>query len=208
MAITAHPRLFPFRASMPQQSEKARGVDAAPIGAYSRYLRFGTPRFKTMIIHDLMDRFARDGVVTHIQLRPQRAAEMVQVDSVEARPGGLAGDRYNRPTGDRQVTLIQEEHLTAVASLMNRQSIDPALTRRNVVVKGINLLSLKGKKFQVGTAVLEYTGECHPCSRMEINLGHGGYNAMRGHGGITARILTPGRIAVGDSVSVVQETAR
>jgi MOSC domain-containing protein YiiM len=159
-----------------------------------------------MTMSELMGNFARDGVVTHIQLRPERGAEMVPVGSVEARPGGLAGDRYNKPSGNRQVTLIQDEHLIAVASLMSESSIDPALTRRNLVVKGINLLSLKGKKFRIGTAILEYTGECHPCSRMETNLGHGGYNAMRGHGGITARILIPGRISVGDTVSAIDTT--
>jgi MOSC domain-containing protein YiiM len=48
-----------------------------------------------------------------------------------------------------------------------------------VLVEGINLLSLKGKQFRIGEAVFEYSGECHPCSRMEEALGAGGYNAMR-----------------------------
>lgn len=72
------------------------------------------------------------------------------------------------------------------------------MLRRNIVIKGINLLALKDKTFWVGEALLEYTGECHPCSRMEETLGEGGYNAVRGHGGITARILNGGKITVGD----------
>ncbi len=97
---------------------------------------------------------------------------------------GLDGDRY-AGGGKRQLTLIQEEHLYAVGfNFGSSNMIDPALTRRNVVVKGINLLSLKGKVFRIGDAIAEYTGECHPCSRMEDVLGVGGYNAMRGHGGI------------------------
>ncbi len=69
-------------------------------------------------------------------------------------------------------------------------------------LKGINLLALKDKTFRIGQAVLETTGECHPCSRMEENLGPGGYNAVRGHGGITARVVEAGMIRVGDRVEV------
>jgi len=85
------------------------------------------------------------------------------------------------------VTLIQREHISAVASILKLDSLDPALLRRNIVVSGINLQALKKKEIQIGEAVLFVTGNCPPCSRMEENLGAGGYNAMRGHGGVTAR---------------------
>lgn len=155
-------------------------------------------------MQELMDNFPHTGVVTLIQIRPERSADMVPLNEVAAEEGlGLTGDRYQRVDGPRQVTLIQAEHLDAVASFLNRESVDPALTRRNLVIRGLNLLSLKGKKFRIGEVVLEYSGECHPCSRMEINLGQGGYNAMRGHGGITARVVSSGKISKGDRITAL-----
>jgi MOSC domain-containing protein YiiM len=151
----------------------------------------------------LFGNIAQPGRVTFISVRPQRVKSVKPIDIVQAVQGeGLEGDRYSRKGGDRQVTLIQKEHLQAVASFLGRESIDPGLTRRNIVVAGINLLALKGRQFHIGNAVLEYSGECHPCSRMEENLGHGGYNAMRGHGGINARVIQSGEIKVGDRVWV------
>lgn len=111
---------------------------------------------------------------------------------------GLVGDRYNGRSGSRQVTLIQREHLAAIASHLGLERIAPEQLRRNIVVEGINLAALKDHRFRLGTAVLAWTGECHPCSRMEETFGPGGYNAVRGHGGITARVIESGTIAIGD----------
>jgi MOSC domain-containing protein YiiM len=73
----------------------------------------------------------------------------------------------------------------------------------HILVRGINLPALKDRTFRLGTALLLKTGECHPCSRMEENLGRGGYNGFRGHGGITARIITAGRVHLGDPLDAV-----
>ncbi len=158
-----------------------------------------------------MDRLPQQGRVTWIGVRPAKRAAMAVLDEVEAEAGwGLTGDRFAREGGRRQVTLIQAEHLTAVASMLGRDNLAPELVRRNIVVSGINLLALKGRRFVVGHAVLEHTGLCHPCSRMEDALGAGGYNALRGHGGITARVVTSGRICRSDTVAVAlsAETGR
>ena len=72
------------------------------------------------------------------------------------------------------------------------------------MVSGINLLALKNARLQVGGALLELVGPCQPCSRMEEAIGPGGYAAMRGHGGMTARVLAGGQIRLGDSVRAVR----
>lgn len=154
-------------------------------------------------LQELFDTLPQVGEVRWIGVRPQRKAPMIVVDSAEARAGkGLTGDRHASNNGKRQVTLIQHEHLAVIASLLGTGEIDPATLRRNIVVSGINLLAFKDKQFRVGKALLEYTGLCHPCSAMETTLGAGGYNAVRGHGGITARILESGIIFLGDEVKV------
>jgi MOSC domain-containing protein YiiM len=144
-----------------------------------------------------------------IGVRPARRKPVRIVESVEAKAGkGLADDRYHTSShGARQVTLIGAEDLASIASYLQREPIDPALLRRNIVVQGMNLLALKNKRFLVGTALLEYSGECHPCSRMEETFGVGGYNAVRGHGGITARVISDGIIRLGDSVRVADAGA-
>lgn len=144
----------------------------------------------------------RPGRVTWLGLRPARGADIVMVEAADLERGrGLVGDRYQRLDGARQVTLIGQENLRAIADFLGLDfPVAPALVRRNIVVAGLNLLALKDQRFRLGDAVLETSGECHPCSRMEEALGVGGYNAMRGQGGITARVVEGGRVAVGDPV--------
>ncbi|MEK6476922.1 MOSC domain-containing protein [Catalinimonas sp. 4WD22] len=162
-------------------------------------------RKEGVTIKDLLNTLPQVGIVSWISIRPERRSMPVEKESVLADAShGLEGDHYGGGAGGkRQVTLISEEHLHAVASFLGKEKLDPALVRRNIVVRGINLLALKDQQFQIGEAVLETTGLCHPCSRMEENLGEGGYNAMRGHGGITAKIIKSGRIKVGDKVKLI-----
>ncbi len=150
-------------------------------------------------LETLLATLPQKGRLEHILLRPARRAEPVRVARATALPGrGLAGDHRAERTSNsaRQVTLIQAEHLSVIASLCGADAT-PERLRRNLVVSGINLLALKDRRFSIGGAVLEGAGLCHPCSRMEEALGPGGYNAVRGHGGILARVLEEGELGVG-----------
>jgi MOSC domain-containing protein YiiM len=153
----------------------------------------------------LMAQFPRAGKLEWIGVRPERRAPVASVPRVEAIAGyGLAGDHYaSKSNGKRQVTLIQAEHLQAVAKILDKPDVRPDGVRRNLVVSGINLYALRDRKFRIGGVLLEGSGPCDPCSRMEEVLGVGGYNAMRGHGGIIARILEGGLLEVGEAVLAV-----
>ena len=151
----------------------------------------------------MMAQFPRAGKLEWIGIRAERRAPVASVVQVEAIAGfGLAGDHYaSKSNGKRQVTLIQAEHLEAVVKILGKPEVRADWVRRNLLVSGINLYAIRDRKFRIGTVLLEGSGPCEPCSRMEEVLGAGGYNAMRGHGGIVCRILEGGMMRVGDSVT-------
>ncbi|MCA9085428.1 MAG: MOSC domain-containing protein [Planctomycetaceae bacterium] len=161
------------------------------------------------LVKDLLRTGVGPGRVEWLGIASSRRAEMTAMTQVELVAGeGIVGEHHRRKAGvsRRQVTLIQHEHLSVVASLLKREAVLAAELRRNVVVSGINLAAVKKLFIQVGTSVLEVTGNCPPCSRMEENLGSGGYAAMIGHGGITAIVLESGFICLGDEVRVHERT--
>jgi MOSC domain-containing protein YiiM len=151
----------------------------------------------------LLDAPMRPGRVAWLGVRPARRGVVQPVTVIQLDPAdGICGDHYrSATTGKRQVTLIGTLDLLAIAEALGLDAVTPEQLRRTVVVSGMNLHALRGRRFQLGSAMLEATGDCHPCSRMEEILGPGGYNAVRGHGGITARVIGPGEARLGDAIS-------
>ena len=155
---------------------------------------------------EMMGRHAQAGRIAWIGIRPGRREPVRAVAAAEAGAAGLVGDHGR--AGKRAVTLVQAEHLAAVGAYLGRGPVPPEALRRNLVVAGLNLAALNGWTVTVGEAVLRITGICAPCSRMEETLGRGGYNALRGHGGWCAEIVTPGRIETGARVAALLPPAR
>jgi len=167
-------------------------------------------------LRHLTGQFTKPGKIEIMCVRPARDVLAQRVESAQAiAHRGVEGDRSaqrvsSMPGGHkRQVTLFQFEHLPLLAAWLGVEQVDPLLLRRNLVVSGFNLLAARGLfadqvvRILIGPdVVLAVTGPCDPCSKMEEVLGRGAYNAMRGHGGLTARVETGGRILVGDAVRV------
>ncbi len=152
-----------------------------------------------------MSRMPQKGKVNWIGVRPARREPLIEKEEVEVTiEDGLVGDHYSGQSKKRQITLIQSEHIGLVSGVMGREAIHPGELRRNIVISGINILAFSERQFQIGDVILEMTGKCHPCSRMEENLGAGGYNAMRGHGGITTKVVKGGEIKTGDEIYLIK----
>jgi len=151
-------------------------------------------------LKQLLETLPQQGAVEWIGFRAKKRMPLTVVSEINVLTFGLEGDHYAGRSGNRSVTLIQQEHIVAIASLLHRDIVKPEDLRRNIVVSGINLLALKSREFKIGTAVLKMTGLCHPCSRMEETFGEGGYNAVRGHGCINAMVVEPGKIKLNDKI--------
>lgn len=156
-----------------------------------------------MTLSELLDALPAVGRLEWIGRASARRAAIESLTEVRVEVGtGLEGEHHARGGGGRrQVTLVQAEHLDVIGRLLGREPVAPERLRRNLVVAGINLIALKGRVFRIGEVLLEGTGPCEPCSRLEEELGPGGFQAARGHGGITARVLRGGTLRVGDAVS-------
>lgn len=158
-------------------------------------------------INKFKSHFFQPGKIEWIGLRVKGSREIIEVDMAELLLNhGLVGDKSaQNPGSKRQVTLIQAEYFPVMESLLNKSKILPQTLRRNIVISGMNLSVLLKHRLKINTSILEITGKCAPCAKMEQALGRGGFNAMRNHGGINAVVRKGGVIKVGDEVEVCVE---
>jgi MOSC domain-containing protein YiiM len=144
------------------------------------------------------------GRITHLFIAPERGVPMKRKRAVEAiADTGLAGDRYvdarNRGGPDNQVTLIELENIQEFTA-MTGLALAPDMPRRNIVTEGVRLNGLCGKRFAVGAAVFEGVELCEPCRVFAQRTHREVLPFFKARGGLRARIVTGGRIRVGDPV--------
>ncbi len=149
------------------------------------------------------------GIVEEIFVTTQGSAAMERVDEVKTIEGcGIQGDRYCEGTGFWtqygdicQITFIAAEDLDFIENELDIRVKDGE-HRRNVVVRDVDLLSLRGKRFRVGEATLEYDRSRPPCKHVQDLTEPGMTRALKNRGGICARVVSAGTIRAGDTLEV------
>jgi len=112
---------------------------------------------------------------------------------------GLVGDRYQEAEvgHKRQITFFDLEVHRDLCRQFEGAAVESEVYRRNVVIEGVDLNSLIGKRFRLGGVLFEGVEECRPCYWMDSAFGPGAEEAMRGRGGLRARILEDGTLQKG-----------
>lgn len=149
------------------------------------------------------------GIVQEIFVTKEGSAAMERVDEVTTvEGGGIEGDRYCEGTGFWtqygdvcQITLIQADHLDFIENELDVH-VKSGEHRRNVVVRGVDLEDLRGKRFRIGEAVLQYDRSRPPCKHVQDLTEPGMTRALKGRGGICARVVTAGLIRANDTLEV------
>lgn len=147
------------------------------------------------------------GMVEEIYVASEGSAAMERVDEVQTIEGcGIDGDRYCEGNGYWtgldyvcEITLISTEDLDYIEKELGIR-VRNGEHRRNIVTRGINLDDLRGKRFRIGEAVLEYDRPRPPCRHIQDLTEPGMTRALKGRGGICARVVKAGRIQTTDAI--------
>jgi MOSC domain-containing protein YiiM len=138
-----------------------------------------------------------DGFMNVVEINIGPSAALASVESVAALAGkGLKGDRQFCGEGARPggaLTLIEAEALEDVG-------LSGAQSRRQVVVRGVSLNDLVGKRFRVGNVECLGVELCEPCLHLQQMTRPGIIKDLIHRGGLNADILTDGQISVGDAL--------
>lgn len=122
---------------------------------------------------------------------------MIEVPEIECVAGrGICGDRYFDFKDDYkgQITFFSLEVFDEFSSAFCIQACSPALARRNVITRGIDLNKVIGKKFELQGVYFLGMEECRPCYWMDRAFAPGAQEFLKGRGGLRAKILTNGPV--------------
>lgn len=121
-----------------------------------------------------------------------------EVERIECVAGfGIRGDRFfgYRDAYKGQITFFADEVFAALSEALNVRDKSPAMVRRNVITRGVDLNALIGTEFELQGVRFRGTEECRPCYWMDQVFAPGTENFLKGRGGLRAQILTDGEIS-------------
>lgn len=127
---------------------------------------------------------------------------VVPCESITCTAGkGIVGDRYYGFKDDYkgQITFFSDEVATAMQEKFGIDELDRSTMRRNVLVSGVDLNTLIGKRFRIGDVVFVGSEECTPCFWMNEAVSDGAHDWLKGKGGLRCRIETSGTLETGDA---------
>jgi MOSC domain-containing protein YiiM len=150
------------------------------------------------------------GVIEAIYIAREQGAPVERLEEVEAQKGcGLEGDRYCSGMGhwsrfgrDCEVTFVEAEDLDRIHAGPGLR-VKNGEHRRNVVTRGVSLSDLRRARFRVGEAIFGYGKPCSVCRHIERLTEKGMTQALKGRGGMCAKVLQGGRIRQGDAVVIL-----
>ncbi len=137
--------------------------------------------------------------------QPPGEAPMVEVASAELVAGkGIVGDRFfdYKPDYKGQVTFFAWEVFRELRETFDLPELTPAAFRRNIVVEGADLNALIGSRFALGGLEFLGTVEASPCYWMDRAVAEGAEEALKGRGGLRAKVLRGGTLRVGAGAEV------
>ena len=126
-------------------------------------------------------------------------APMIEVAEAECVTGkGLRGDRCFGWKEDYkgQVTFFEQEQYERLCAQFGEPDRPPSVFRRNVITQGIDLNTLIGSEFEVQGVRFLGTQESAPCYWMNQAFAEGAEEALKGHGGLRAKVLSDGILRV------------
>jgi MOSC domain-containing protein YiiM len=126
--------------------------------------------------------------------------ETMEVTSIMCRAGhGVEGDRFfdYKPDYVGQITFFSWDIFQAAKAKFGVPALSPGAFRRNVVIEGMDITTLIGKRFSLGGVEFEGTVESKPCYWMDQAVAPGTEVWLRGNGGLRAKILSDGSLTVG-----------
>ena len=127
--------------------------------------------------------------------QPAGTAPMIEVDQVECvADKGLVGDRFFDWKEDYkgQVTFFEHEVYERLCAQFQVMGLPPSIFRRNMITKGVDLNTLIGQEFEVQGVRFLGTQESAPCHWMNQAFAEGAEDAMKGKGGLRAKVLSSG----------------